>query len=300
MRSYLNLVNRILTEGERRPNRTGTDTLAIPGMMFEHDMAEGFPLLTTKRMFHRGIFAELEFFIKGMTDKRWLQERNVHVWDQWARRDKVEYSNKEDPEQQAKMAAEPDLGPIYGWQWRHFGCDYPEPNFADETMFCTGSPLGSRGVDQLANVVQKLKTDPSDRRMIVSAWNPVDLPKMALPACHYAFQVLVINNKLHLIWIQRSVDSALGLPFNIAGYALLLHLLALEGGFEEGRLVGHLADTHIYVDQIDGITEQLQRHPYQLPTIHTPKFTSIFDWEHADTEIDGYRHHPPIKFPIAV
>jgi thymidylate synthase len=295
MQSYLKLIRRILHEGERRPNRTGIDTLAIPGMMFEHDMADGFPLLTTKRMFTKGIFAELEMFIKGITDKRWLQERGVHIWDAWCRPDKVAYANLSDPDQQERMRAEPDLGPIYGWQWRHFGADYSLPH----QDYPIGYALGA-GVDQLANVVEKLKTDPTDRRMIVSAWNPVDLPQMALPACHYAFQVLVIGGRLHLLWNQRSVDSALGLPFNIASYGLLLHLLATEAGMREGKLIGMLGDTHVYVNQIEGLAEQMYRQPYRLPTIHTPRFSSIFDWQYTDTAVDGYRHHPPIKFEIAV
>jgi len=276
------------------------DTLAIPGALFEHDMSEGFPLLTTKKVPYRWVAAELEMFIKGITDKMWLLDRGVTIWKEWARQDKIKYANADDPEQQAKMREERDLGPIYGWEWRHFGAQYQPPQL--ETVFedSVAKPVGWDGVDQLANLVEKLKTDPTDRRMIVSAWNPVDIPKMGLPACHYAFQVLVIGERLHLLWNQRSVDSVLGLPFNIANYAILLHLLAKESGFKEGRLVGMLADTHIYVNHIDGLKEQLSRPPYHLPTIHTPKFTSIFDWEHTDTEIDGYKHHPKIKFDIAV
>ena len=300
MKAYLDLMRKILETGERRPNRTGVDTLAIPGALFEHDMSEGFPLLTTKKVPHRWVAAELEMFIKGITDKMWLLDRGVTIWKDWARQDKIEYANKDDPEQQTKMREERDLGPIYGWQWRNFGGGYPSPDQETEFYDSRAPWVGVKGIDQLANLVEKLKTDPTDRRMIVSAWNPVDIPKMGLPACHYAFQVLVINKRLHLMWNQRSVDSVLGLPFNIANYAMLLHLLAKESGFEEGRLVGMLADTHIYVNHIDGLKEQLSREPYLLPRLETENFTSIFDWVHTDTVVQHYKHHPKIKFEIAV
>jgi thymidylate synthase len=158
----------------------------------------------------------------------------------------------------------------------------------------------SEGIDQLANLITKLKTDPNDRRMIVSAWNPQDIHKMALPPCHYSFQVTVIGGKLNLLWNQRSVDVALGLPFNIASYALLLHLLAKESGLEEGHLVGFLADTHIYVTHIDTLKFQLTRDPYPLPSISTTNFTDTFSWEYTDTIVEGYKHHPKLTFEVAV
>jgi thymidylate synthase len=157
-----------------------------------------------------------------------------------------------------------------------------------------------RGVDQLRQLVQTLKTDPESRRLVVNAWNPMDLSRMALPPCHYAFQVTVINGKLNLLWNQRSVDVALGLPFNIASYGCLLHLLAKEAGLAEGRLVGFLGDTHIYVNHVDAIRRQLEREPRVLPQIKTENFTSIFDWHYNDTVIENYDPHPAIKFKIAV
>jgi thymidylate synthase len=295
MKTYLNLVNRILTEGELRPNRTGIDTLAIPGAVIEHDMSEGFPLLTTKHMFYKGVRAELEFFIKGITDKKWLQDRGVHIWDEWCRPDKVPYSNN-DSKQQAKMREERDLGPVYGWQWRNFGAKYPSV-FSDLTI---GTPCNGNGRDQLATVVKSIKETPDNRRMIVSAWNPVDMPQMALPPCHWGFEVLVINRKLHLLWNIRSVDVALGMPFNIASYATLLHLLAKEGNYEEGKLVGFCGDTHIYVNHLDGLKEQLTREPYSLPKIITENFKSVFDWQYTDTRLENYQHHPKIHFDIAI
>jgi len=299
MKAYLDLVKHILETGERRPNRTGVDTIAVPGAMITHDMSDGFPLLTTKKVPYRWVAAELEFFIKGITDKRWLQERGVTIWDEWARQDKVPYGHSK--EQKEKMLAENDLGPIYGWQWRNFGALYPDPKEdCDIGAACACTHCEPRYVDQLKNLVNKLKTDPSDRRMIVSAWNPMDIPKMGLPPCHYGFQVLVMNNKLHLLWNIRSVDVALGMPFNIASYATLLHLLAREGEFEEGRLVGFCGDAHIYENHIKGLEEQLTRKPYPLPTVKTKYLTSIFEWQHTDTLVFEYKHHPKIPFEIAV
>ncbi|MEK7097364.1 MAG: thymidylate synthase, partial [Patescibacteria group bacterium] len=206
MQNYLNIVKKVLDEGVKKTNRTGTDTIAIAGAMFEHDMSKGFPLLTTKKMPYKVIASELEFFIKGITDKQWLQERNNHIWDEWAYPQKAPYAH--DAESQKRMKEERDLGPIYGFQWRHFNAPYHSFD----------TDYASQGTDQLKRVVDKLKTDPNDRRMIVMAWNPLALQDMALPPCHYGFQVTVIDNKINLLWNQRSVDTMLGLPFNIASY----------------------------------------------------------------------------------
>jgi len=288
MQAYLDIVKKVLDEGTRKDDRTGTGTIAIAGAMLEHDMAEGFPLLTTKSVPLRLVASELEFFIKGITDKRWLQERNNHIWDEWCSPLKVRYSH--DEETQKSMREENELGPIYGFQWRHFGAKYNSWNREPQCA----------GVDQLRHMVDQLKKNPSDRRMIVNAWNPVDLHKMALPPCHYCFQVTVIQGRLNLLWNQRSVDVALGLPFNIASYALMLHLLAKETGLKEGKLVGFLADTHIYVNHVDGLREQLGRKPFKLTSIKTDDFKSIFDWQYTDTKVEGYEHHPRIKFEVAV
>jgi len=288
MEAYLGIVDNILARGFRKPNRTGVDALTIAGAMFEHDMADGFPLLTTKKVPFRLVASELEFFIRGITDKDWLREKDNHIWDEWCSPDAVPYGN--DEETKAKMAAERELGPIYGWQWRNFGAGYVAHN----------APPEGKGADQLATVVETLKKDPDNRRMIVSAWNPLDLSRMALPPCHYAFQVTVIDGKLNLLWNQRSVDVALGLPFNIASYGCLLHLLAKEAGLGEGKLIGFLGDTHIYLNHVDGLREQLARPPKALPVIKTEKFSSIFDWRYGDSAIEGYNPHPAIKFDIAV
>jgi len=292
MKAYLDIVQKILDSGFRKKNRTGVDALSIAGTMFEHDMSDGFPLLTTKKIPFRLVASELEFFIRGITDKEWLKEHNNHIWDEWCSPDAVPYGN--DEQTKAKMMNERELGPVYGWQWRNFGARYVSYNREPEDQ---GS---SCGIDQLKMLVQTLKTDPDNRRMIVSAWNPSDLPRMALPPCHYSFQVTVINGRLNLLWNQRSVDVALGLPFNIASYGCLLHLLAKEAGLSEGKLIGFLGDTHIYVNHINAISIQLMRKPKALPRIKTNNFTSIFDWHYSDSIIENYDPHPAIKFEIAV
>ena len=288
MKAYLDIIQKILDHGFRKTNRTGVDALTIAGAMFEHDMAEGFPLLTTKKTPFRLVTSELEFFIRGITDKEWLRNEKNHIWDEWCSPDIVPYGN--DDQTKAKMMSERELGPIYGWQWRNLGARYVAHNVPSE----------GQGVDQLEKLVQTLKTDPDNRRMIVSAWNLCDLSRMALPPCHYSFQVTVINGRLNLLWNQRSVDAALGLPFNIASYGCLLHLLAKEAGLSEGKLIGFLGDTHIYVNHIDAIREQLKREPRPLPQIKTENFSSIFDWHYGDTVIENYDPHPAIKFEIAV
>jgi thymidylate synthase len=288
MKAYLEIVRKVLSQGTEKKNRTGMDTVSLSGVMFEHVMSDGFPLLTSKSVPFRLVASELEFFIKGITDKKWLMDNNNHIWDEWCSPEKVPYGH--DAETQRRMMEERELGPIYGWQWRHFGAKY---------LSYDSQPSGT-GVDQLRSLVEKLKLDPNDRRLIVTAWNPVDLDRMALPPCHYGFQVTVDGGKLNLLWNQRSVDVALGLPFNIASYGLLLHLLAKETGFPEGRLVGFLGDTHIYKEHIPGLEEQMSRELYELPTIRTEKFESIFLWKYQDTVVENYRHHPKIEFKIAV
>jgi thymidylate synthase len=290
MQAYLDIVRRILETGVVKHNRTGVDAISIAGAMFEHDMSKGFPLLTTKKVPFKNISSELQWFITGMTDKKWLQEKNNHIWDEWANPEKAPYGHS--AEHKKKMREERDLGPVYGFQWRHFGAEYQNHD----------SNYAGQGFDQLKRVVDKLKSDPHDRRMIVSAWNPLAMHKMGLPPCHYAYQVTVIDGKLNLLWNQRSVDTMLGLPFNIASYGLLLHLLAKEANLKEGKLIGFLADTHIYVNHVEGAKEQLSRDHtmYPLPQIQTDNFKSIFEWKAEETKILNYQSYPTIKFEIAV
>lgn len=290
MQAYLNIVQKVLREGKKKSTRQGTEAYTIAGAMFEHEMENGYPLLTTKKMPFRLIASELEFFIKGITDKDWLKERNNHIWDEWCNPKKVPYGH--DEETKRKMAEEKDLGAIYGFQWRHFNAKYE--NF--------DSDYTGKGIDQFKKMVETLKTDPYDRRMIVMAWNPLMLDQMALPPCHYCFQITVTDGCLNLLWNQRSVDTMLGLPFNIASYALLLHLIAKEAGLKEGKLVGFLADVHVFVNHLEGAKEQLSRDSnlYPLPKIETTNFKSIFDWQATDTQLLNYQSYPRIEFPIAV
>jgi thymidylate synthase len=290
MKAYLDIVQKILKEGHLEENRTGIKAKTIAGAIFEHDMSKGFPLLTTKKTPFKLVASELEFFIKGITDKKWLQDKNNHIWDEWAKPQKAPYGH--DEESKKKMLEERDLGPIYGFQWRHFNAQYENYD----------TDYSGKGIDQFKKIIETLKTNPRDRRMIVSAWNPIQFNEMALPPCHYAFQVTVIDGKLNLLWNQRSVDTMLGLPFNIASYALLLHLLAKETGLKEGKLVGFLADVHIYENHIEGAKEQLSRDPnkYPLPKVETENWKSIFDWKSEDTKLLNYQSYEKISFDIAV
>lgn len=290
MKAYLDIVKKILDTGELVDTRQGTKAYTIAGAIFEHDMSKGFPLLTTKKMPFRLISSELEFFINGITDKQWLLDRNNHIWDEWASPVKAPYGH--DEESKKRMLEERDLGPIYGFQWRHFNAKYENYDTNYE----------NQGLDQLKKIIETLKTNPRDRRMIVSAWNPLQINEMGLPPCHYSFQITTINGKLNLLWNQRSVDTMLGLPFNIASYALLLHLIAKEAGLKEGKLVGFLADVHLFENHVEGAKEQLGRDPnkYPLPTIETNDWKSIFEWKYEDTKLNNYESFDRISFEIAI
>ena len=290
MRTYLDIVKKVLENGEKISTRQGTPAHTIAGAIFEHDMSKGFPLLTTKKMPFRLISTELEFFINGITDKKWLQDKNNHIWDEWAKPQIAPYGH--DEASKKRMLEERELGPIYGFQWRHFNAPYTTYD----------ANYGGQGIDQLKKVIETLKTNPRDRRMIVSAWNPLQFNEMALPPCHYSFQISTIGDKLNLMWNQRSVDTMLGLPFNIASYALLLHLIAKETGYKEGKLVGFLADVHIFENHIKGAKEQLLRDPekYPLSKIETKNWKSIFDWHAEDTKVLNYESHDRISFEIAI
>ena len=290
MKAYLDIIKNVLENGEKVDTRTGIKAYTIAGAIFEHDMSKGFPLLTTKKTPLRLISTELEFFINGITDKKWLQDKNNHIWDEWAKPQKAPYGHDETLKK--KMLEERDLGPIYGFQWRHFNAPYVNYD----------SNYSGQGIDQIKKVIETLKNNPRDRRMIVSAWNPQQFNEMALPPCHYAFQITVIGDKLNLLWNQRSVDTMLGLPFNVASYALLLHLFAKEAGLKEGKLVGFLSDVHIYENHLEGAKEQLSRDPnrYPLPTIETENWKSILDWKTEDTKVINYQSYDRIKFEIAI
>ena len=281
MKAYLDYLQYVLDNGVKTKNRTGIDTIACSGYMLVHDMKDGFPLLTTKKMGIRSIAAELEMFIKGVTDKTFLQERNCHIWDEWCNPKKVPYGN--DAETKAKMVAEPDLGPIYGSQWVSFNGDSKKGN-------------------QLKNVIETIKKDPTSRRLIVSAWNPLQLDQMALPPCHLGFELLCYPEQgtMDIIWAQRSVDSGLGLPYDLASYALLLTLICKETGYKPGRVFGMLGNCHIYENQLPMIKEQLTRTPHKLPTIEIENFTSIWNFYYKDVKLINYESEPRLDMPIAV
>jgi len=275
---YLRIVSTILDEGAIVPNRTGVPAITIPHMMIHHDMSHGFPLLTTKKMAWKTMKVELEGFIKGVTDKKWFQDKGCKIWDEWCNPQKIPPGLSEIEKKEFQLK-EPDLGNIYGYQWRNFN---------------------SQGYDQIQTIIETLKNNPNDRRMVCSAWNPLALKNQALPPCHVLFHLTHINGTLNLCWFQRSVDVVLGLPFNLASYSLLLHLFCKQSGFKEGVVTGFLSNCHIYDNHIDGARVQIKRDTYPLPTIQTEKFTSIFEWGANDTILQNYQSHPKLEFAIAI
>ncbi|CCI51744.1 thymidylate synthase [Nostocoides jenkinsii] len=263
MRPYLDLMQRVLDEGVERGDRTGTGTLGVFGHQMRFDLADGFPVVTTKRVHLRSIIGELLWFLRGDTNVRWLQDRGITIWDEWA-------------DEQG------DLGPVYGYQWR----SWPTPD--------------GQHVDQIAAVIESIRTNPESRRHIVSAWNVADVDKMALPPCHTMFQFYVAGGRLSCQLYQRSADIFLGVPFNIASYALLTHLIAQQTDLTPGDFVHTLGDAHLYLNHLDQAREQLSRDPLPLPHIHIARRPSIDAYDLADVEIVGYKSHPSIKAPIAV
>jgi len=262
-RQYLNLLEDILANGVERGDRTGTGTLGVFGRQMRFDLAKGFPLLTTKKLHRKSIILELLWFLRGDTNVRWLQERGVSIWNEWA-----------DP------AGE--LGPVYGKQWRSWS-----------------APDG-RIIDQIAAVVEGLKTNPNSRRHIVSAWNPADVDDMALPPCHCLFQFFVADGRLSCQLYQRSADVFLGVPFNIASYALLTLMMAKVTGYEPGEFVHTLGDAHLYLNHLDQARLQLSREPLPLPTMTIADKRDLFAFDVEDFQLDGYQAHPSIAAPIAV
>ncbi|HEY0788403.1 MAG TPA: thymidylate synthase [Thermoanaerobaculia bacterium] len=264
MQVYLDLLRRILDEGATKSDRTGTGTLSVFGHQMRFDLAEGFPLLTTKKVHTRSIIYELLWFLRGETNVKWLQENKVTIWDEWA-------------------DAEGELGPVYGYQWRY----WPAPD--------------GRRIDPLTKVGEQIRTNPDSRRHVVSAWNVADLDRMALQPCHALFQFHVANGKLSCQLYQRSADVFLGVPFNIASYALLTHMVAQVTGLVPGDFVHTFGDVHLYLNHIEQAKEQLTRDPRPLPTLKMNRdVTSIFDFRYEDFTIEGYDPHPAIKAPIAV
>lgn len=317
MKAYLDILDNIMTNAtDLRMNRTGIPDIGLSaGAVFEHDMSTGFPLITTKKMGLKNIATELEFFLHGITDKRWLQDRKCHIWDEWANPVKVEQKyniatnnlpNLTDDEKtnirNAIMDSERDLGPIYGFQWRHFGGEYVwNENRINKNPTDNFNPKNP-GIDQVQNAIYKLKNNPNDRRILVSAWNPVAIPQMALPPCHVMHQLVVRDGKLSLIWTQRSCDMFLGVPYNIASYALLLLLYAKEAGLKPGMLKGELHDAHIYQNHIPQVREQLQRKPYPLPTVEIPddNWRGMLNWSaQGGFVLKNYICHEKLRGEVA-
>lgn len=264
MRQYLDLLADVMRNGTDRPDRTGTGTRSVFGRQIRFDLSQGFPLVTTKKLHLKSIIYELLWFLRGETNVRWLQERGVKIWDAWADENG-------------------DLGPVYGSQWRSW-------------------PDGQGGsIDQIANVAQSLRTKPDSRRHMVSAWNPAEVDEMALPPCHCLFQFYVADGKLSCQLYQRSGDVFLGVPFNIASYALLTQMMAQVTGLKVGEFVHTFGDVHLYANHFEQAEEQLRREPRPLPQLTlNPDRTDIFAFEYEDFLITGYDPHPHIKAAVAV
>lgn len=264
MRQYLDLLKLVRDHGIEKRDRTGTGTRSVFGHQMRFDLADGFPLVTTKKVHVKSIIYELLWFLRGETNVRWLQEHGVTIWDEWA-------------------DLNGELGPVYGYQWRSW------PNRTGGT------------IDQIANLTRDIKTNPDSRRLIVTAWNPADIPKMALPPCHCLFQFYVAQGRLSCQLYQRSADIFLGVPFNIASYALLTMMVAQVTGLEPGEFVHSFGDVHLYLNHLEQADIQLGRDPYPLPTLKlNPSVTDIFGFRYEDFTLENYQAHPAIKAPVAV
>jgi len=264
LRPYLDLLRQILDRGVEKPDRTGTGTLSLFGHQMRFDLRDGFPLVTTKKVHVPSVVCELLWFVRGDTNLAWLHEYGVTIWDEWA--DETG-----------------DLGPIYGYQWR----SWPAPD--------------GRHIDQLAAVIEGIRADPDSRRHVISAWNVADLPRMALAPCHALFQFYVADGRLSCQLYQRSGDLFLGVPFNIASYALLTHMVAQVSGLEAGDFVHTLGDAHLYLNHLDQAREQLTREPRPLPELRLdPACSAIDDFTPESVQVVGYDPHPAIRAPIAV
>lgn len=269
MIQYKQLLQTIIDSGVEKSDRTNTGTRSIFGHQMRFNLSEGFPLVTTKKVFTKGIIHELLWFLSGNTNIKYLLANGVNIWNEWA----DEYGN---------------LGPVYGSQWRSWQLNVGEYSYPE-------------GIDQIADVIEQIKTNPNSRRLIVSAWNVADIPYMALPPCHMMFQFYVANGKLSCQLYQRSADVFLGMPFNIASYALLTHMIAQVCGLGVGEFVHTLGDAHLYLNHMDQAKEQLQREPLQLPQlILNPEIKDINDFKYEDISIVNYNSHPAIKAPISV
>ncbi|XP_059622631.1 thymidylate synthase [Phlebotomus argentipes] len=282
---YLQLIERIIETGAKRDDRTGVGTLSLFGAQMRFSLRDDvFPLLTTKRVFWRGVAEELIWFIRGSTDAKELQKKNVTIWNSNSTREFLDGMGFTERE-------EGDLGPVYGFQWRHFGAQY---------RTCKDDYTG-QGVDQLREVIKRIREKPTDRRIIMSAWNPVDLPVMALPPCHCLVQFYVANGELSCQLYQRSADMGLGVPFNIASYALLTRMIAHVTGLKAGDFIHTLGDAHVYLNHVEPLQEQIKRTPKPFPTLQFGRnVTDIEDFTFEDFVLSDYNPHPKIAMEMAV
>jgi thymidylate synthase len=281
MKQYLDLLRHIQDNGARKADRTGTGTLSVFGHQMRFNLADGFPLVTTKKVFLKGVIHELLWFLRGETNVRSLQEQGVHIWDDWADEDG-------------------ELGPVYGHQWRSWPNWVRIPGHAGNPDWVSDEMV-NKTIDQIAEAVTLLKSNPDSRRIIVTAWNPSDLPKMALQPCHCLFQFYVANGKLSCQLYQRSCDTFLGVPFNIASYALLTMMMAQVCGYEPGEFIWTGGDLHLYLNHLEQVKLQLTREPRLLPRMKiNPEVKDIFGFTYADFTLEGYDPHPSISAPIAV
>lgn len=319
--TYLDFLQYILNHGVKKEDRTGTGTISVFGYQMRYDLSKGFPLFTTKRVPFKLVASELLWFIKGDTNIRYLLQHNNHIWDEWAFKKWVESDEYQGPDMTdfgRRCLVDEEFNILYQKELNDFCNRVLEDDEFAEKYGDLGNVYGkqwrrwtdSEGneIDQLKDVIEQIKNNPDSRRLIVNAWNPEDVinagakgSKSALPPCHVMFQFYVIENKLSCMLTQRSVDSLLGCPFNVASYALLTHLIAHECGLEVGEFIHSAGDAHIYLNHIDQVKEQLSREPRDLPTLKiNPEKQSIFDMEMEDLTIEGYNPHPAIKAPIAV
>ncbi|RNA03040.1 thymidylate synthase [Brachionus plicatilis] len=282
---YLDLIRLVLKNGKTKKDRTGVGTISVFGTQSRYSLRNNtFPLLTTKRVFLKGVIEELLWFIRGSTNAKELSQKGVKIWDGNSSREFLDKHGFYDRQ-------EGDLGPIYGFQWRHFGAQYKDMH----------TDYQNQGIDQLNEVIQKIKSNPDDRRIIMSAWNPIDIPKMALPPCHCFVQFYVSDGELSCMLYQRSADMGLGVPFNIASYALLTHMIAHVTGLKAGEFVHTIGDCHVYLNHVAALEEQLKREPRKFPTLRIKnKRTNIEEFELSDFEVAGYDPYPTIKMEMAV
>ena len=286
---YSSLINTVLMTGDQRITRSGAGTISIHGQMIKHDMSEGFPLTTLRHIPFKLVASELEWTLAGKTDKKSLNDLDNHIWDKFCNPMFVT-DFKNNKETYDLMLRQNDLGPIYGFQWRHFGAEYDTCD----------SDYGGQGFDQIKNLVEMLAKNTFSKRLLVTNWNPRDVPKMAVPSCPCMFELIRHGDKLNLSFFQRSADCMIGLPFDFAFHALLLHLFCLQTGLKEGSVVGFFNNVEIFNQHIEGAKEIIKNEPKKLGNLETKNFKDVFEWSSGDTQLLGYGPNPAMKFEVNI